>query len=380
MLKGIISQLEKMRGLGLSLELSTVQGVIVAFVERDAPHLFTYRGKNGKGAAFRCSEAFVRKFLRTKLNWTWRQATKAAQKIPIDATQQTHRTFLRMAATIRDETIDPCFILNADQTQVVYYSGVKKSYAPRSSKQVAVVGQEEKRAFTLMVTISQDGSVLPFQAVYQGKDPRRSLPKPSSRDYQEAVNRGFRFDVSGNSTYWCTIGTLQLWVTHIVVPYFQKLRTSRGLPNQRCILYIDCWSVHKSTEFLDWMRGTFSWIYVQFCPGGCTSIFQPCDALPQRVLKTAIKRACHADVVNEALQLLETGGDTDMLLLDRTVGTLRDRTPHWLIKAYDAINKQSLIKKVSLLVLPLHTGELITPTRVISVLGALCYWIVQPFS
>ncbi|KIO18301.1 hypothetical protein M407DRAFT_43654, partial [Tulasnella calospora MUT 4182] len=133
---------------------------------------------------------------------------------------------------------------------------------------------------------------------------------------------------------------------HIVVPYFQKLRTDRNLPNQRCILYIDCWSVHKSTEFLDWIRGTFPWIYVQFCPGGCTSIFQPCDALPQRVLKTAIKHACHADVVNEALQLLKTRGDGEVVLLDRTVGTLRDRTPHWLIKAHDAINKQSLIKKV----------------------------------
>ncbi|KIO18300.1 hypothetical protein M407DRAFT_84106, partial [Tulasnella calospora MUT 4182] len=143
--------------------------MIVAFVERDAPHLFTYRGKNGEGTPFRCSDEFVRKFLKTNLNWTWRQATKAAQKLPVDAAQQTRRTFLRMAATIRDETIDPCFIINADQTQVVYYSGTQKTYAPRGSKQVAVVGQEEKRAFTLMVAVSQDGSVLPFQAVYQGR-------------------------------------------------------------------------------------------------------------------------------------------------------------------------------------------------------------------
>ena len=47
------------------------------------------------------------------------------------------------------------------------------------AKQVAVVGIEEKRAFTLMVSVAADGTILLFQAIYQGST-RNSLPSADS--------------------------------------------------------------------------------------------------------------------------------------------------------------------------------------------------------
>lgn len=221
-----------MRESGLPLDINTIRGIMVAMIEQEAPELFEY--KNSKGECFRCTPAFVRHFLKTKMNWTLRSSTKAAQKVPVNAPHVTIRTFLRFVCSARDEKIGPYFIINADQTGIVYAQGTKKTYAEKGSKQVATVGTEEKRAFTLMVTLSQSGDLLPFQAIYSGKDPRRSLPKPSSPGYSDAVNLGMRFEVSGNDSHWATQESMRNWMTFIVVPYFQEQKKIHGAPdNQR---------------------------------------------------------------------------------------------------------------------------------------------------
>lgn len=319
---------------------------MTAIICRQAPEVFEI--KTGKGRLFKCSESFVRHFIDQKLQWSFRRATKAAQNTPKNAKELTMKAFLRMACTIRDEGIPAPLIINADQTQVVLAQGTKTSYADTGAKQVDVVGQTEKRAFTLMLSVSQGGDALPFQAIYSGKDPRRSLPKASSPGYTELVKGGHRFDVSGTSTYWATQSTMRSFVTHIVVPYLERKKRDLGLPaNQRCILYIDVWSVHRSAEFRGWLRTTFPWLLLQYCPGGCTSLFQPCDANMNRAAKNAIRRAELDDVVNETTALLESGVAAEAIILDKTIGTLRDRTPGSLLEAWKAINQRDLVLKVS---------------------------------
>lgn len=334
-----------MRESGLPLNLTTVRGIMVAIIQQEAPQLFLQ--KNAKGEAFRCSDAFVRHFLDNQMNWSWRCATKASQKVPVNSVQVSRKSLLRFVCAVRDENIRPSFIINADQTGIVYAQGTERTYAERGAKQVAVVGTEEKRAFTLMVTLSQSGDLLPFQAIYTGKDPRRSLPKPSSPGYQEAVDLGFRFEVSGNESHWATQESMRNWMTFIVVPYFNQQKELHGAPSsQRCIAYIDSWSVHRSLEFRTWLRKTYPWVYLQYCPAGCTGFFQPCDALPQRVIKNAIKRVSHSDIVNETLELLRAGVEPGTIVLDKRVGTLRDRSPQWLLAARDALMQPGVVEKV----------------------------------
>jgi len=59
--------------------------------------------------------------------------------------------------------------MNSDQTQWLYAPGDKLTYAEVDSKQVSVVGRDEKQAFTTMVTITSARVLLPFQAIYHGK-------------------------------------------------------------------------------------------------------------------------------------------------------------------------------------------------------------------
>ena len=256
-----------MRKVGLPIDTVTVRGLVVGYVTQFAPSLFEKLDKAGK-PKFRCNENFIRLFMKQTLDWSFRRSTRAAQKIPQNSDHLLNRAFLRMACLVRDESVASCFIVNADQTQNVYNPGSKTTWTESGVKQVAIVGLEEKRAFTLLVGPSNSGEVLPFQAIYQGKDPRRSLHKPSSPGYQEAIDFRFRFEVSEKDTYWSTQKTMRSYVTNILVPYFNKHKARLNLPNQQCIFQIDVWSVHRSTEFTGWMAATYPWITLTFVPGG----------------------------------------------------------------------------------------------------------------
>jgi hypothetical protein len=67
-------------------------------------------------------------------------------------------------------------------------------------------------------------------------------------------------------------------VDTIIAPYFERTKKLLHLPaTQASVWKIDCWSVHKSSEFLDWMKKNHDSIIIIFVPGGCTGIWQPLD-------------------------------------------------------------------------------------------------------
>ena len=116
------------------------------------------------------------------------------------------------------------------------------------------------------------------------------------------------------------------------------------MPTQYSVWKIDCWSVHKSDEFLSWMKKHHPTIIVIFVPGGTTSVWQPLDVGIQRVLKLSMKRSAHRDIVNEVATQMEAG--VTEIKLDTTIKTLRDRAVGWVVNAIHDIDKKDLICKV----------------------------------
>jgi len=238
---------------------------------------------------FQCWETFVKKFLKEEMKWSLRRATRPGKKTPENVTQILTNAILRLVSTISQHNIPKPLLVNSDQTGPQYSSGALETYAPTGSKQVEVVGKDERRAFTLMVGISMSGEVLPFQAVCAGKT-SGSLPTSSAPNYKKAVEElKFCFESSGNDTYWSTMATMQSYVTNILVPYFESHRRQLGLLNQLCVWQIDCWSVHRSFEFRSWMQKYYPWIQIHYIPANCTGLFQPCDVGIQRILKLALR-------------------------------------------------------------------------------------------
>ncbi|KDQ50959.1 hypothetical protein JAAARDRAFT_87431, partial [Jaapia argillacea MUCL 33604] len=201
--------------------------------------------------------------------WSEWRMTKAGHKLPADWDVQCEQVFLRLAFTIKEHDVPAELYVNTDQTNMVYTQGTKLTWAPMGSKQVSVVSDDEKRAVTLIVSISNSGVLLPFQAVYVGES-SRSLPKKTALKYREMQDAGMFF-ASGGASYWSTQETMQGLVEDIIAPYFAKKKAELGLPeSQKAIWQIDAWSVHRSAEFRGYMRKNHPNIILMYIPAGCT--------------------------------------------------------------------------------------------------------------
>ncbi|KAF8604335.1 hypothetical protein BDV93DRAFT_440797, partial [Ceratobasidium sp. AG-I] len=268
------------------------------------------------------------------LNWSYRTATQAAQKLPDDWEKKCIDMAMRIAWIIDHFRIPASLVLNADQTGIVYVTSGSKTWDERGSKQVAVVNKDEKRQFTLMPTITASGKVLPSQAIFKGTS-IRTLPSPASRRATE--EKGFVYTSRGEK-HWSTLDCMKEYILKIVLPYVAAERQRLKLPSsQRIILLLDCWSVHRSKEFLDWMRQNHSFIRIVFVPGGCTCTgkAQPCDINYQRPLKHIVKSECLKYLVAQTDLQLQRGIPAEKIRVDFTLSTLRNACTAWLLTAWN---------------------------------------------
>jgi hypothetical protein len=71
-------------------------------------------------------------------------------------------SYKRDTISIKEYNILATFYINSDQTQLVYAPGDKLTWAETGANQVDLVGAGEKHAFTVMVSVSNDGTLFPF--------------------------------------------------------------------------------------------------------------------------------------------------------------------------------------------------------------------------
>jgi len=84
-------------------------------------------------------------------------------------------------------------------------------------KQVLLVGGEEKCAFTVMVSVVNDGTLLPFQAIYEGKT-TKSCPNPNLQHYKDIIDAGMLLEFSETKTYWSNMKTMKTLLTRSLIP------------------------------------------------------------------------------------------------------------------------------------------------------------------
>lgn len=301
--------------------------------------------KSVDGSTFRASDSFMRRWLHESMHWSRRKATQAAQKKPLNWEDLCEKSALRKAHLIKEEDIPPELWVNSDQTQAIYAPGDKMTWAETGSKQVAVIGTEEKRAITILVSVASDGTVPPMQAIYSGKTDR-SRPSKNAPKFKDLADAGFLLQESGTATYWSNIQTMKDFANRILAPYFNKKKAELKLPpSQKSLWTIDVWSVHRSKEFRGWMKKTHPTIILDFVPGGCTSVAQPCDVGIQRPFKLSLKRSYHEDIVADVVDQLKAGGE--VVSIDTRLAVIRDRSVRWIWNAYQTIKNTDLVKKVS---------------------------------
>ncbi|VDC03285.1 unnamed protein product [Peniophora sp. CBMAI 1063] len=322
LITAIVEQLTTLRAAGVPVSVHIARGIMLAHIRHLAPELLERTAPDG--SRFKCSDAF---------------------KIPADANQRLFELFVRLVLIFRDAGIRHGeLFVNFDQTQVVVADPSHGTYEVEGSKQVSAIGVEEKRAWTAVVGVASSGSVLPFQVVMKGKTDR-SLPSEDAPSRSEARDLGFQFNVN-EKNYWSSLPLMERYFETIVVPYFTEQKTRLGYSdNQECVVLLDCWSVHRSKDFRDLVRTRWPWIRLRYVPGGMTGLAQPCDVGIQRPFKLSIKRSQLDDIVAEILAHLNGGADPTQLHLDTHIGTLRNRSVSWFVRAWQEINQPELVRK-----------------------------------
>jgi hypothetical protein len=92
------------------------------------------------------------------------------------------------------------------------------------------------------------------------------------------------------------------------------------------------------------MRKTWRCVTLDFVPGGCTGIWQPCDVEIQCPFKLAIKRARLEDVVTETMSQPGKHSCDGIVKLDTAIGTLCRRSVAWILAA-DDVGSFNLLQK-----------------------------------
>ncbi len=95
-----------------------------------------------------------------------RKATKAARKLPADFAD-IKLTFLeRITNEVQSNSIPLALVLNWDQTGSKLVPVSEWTLEKEGTKQIPVVGKDDKREITVLITVAATGDMLPPQVIY----------------------------------------------------------------------------------------------------------------------------------------------------------------------------------------------------------------------
>jgi hypothetical protein len=179
-----------------------------------------------------------------------------------------------------------------------------------------VAGKEEKRQITAVVASSLAGDLLPLHSSSRGKTTTRSSKSPCP--------------TSSNSCRGERLQCKEL-----------KFKT-----HPHAVLILDCWSVHTSKDFREWMKETHPHYHLVYVPAGCTGIAQPADVILQRPLKAGIVNAFSLWMATEIHLLLKNGAAPSELKMNTGMTTLEPLLVEWVWVSWrDQKDRTALIKR-----------------------------------
>ena len=226
----------------------------------------------------------VSRAMQAALGWSDRRAnTKAAQSLPKGWESQVADMHLRLAFTVKTFSVHRNNVYQMDQTFTSFnmVGTGKRTLAPKGSKNVEILGVDDKRGFTSALTNTVGGKLLAIHAVFGGKTGRVD---PSGPEADAAVAAGVAL-WDHTSTHWFQIGTLRNWVEELVNVDFVADCKARGVnpETQHAILNIDHYPVHTSKAFTSWLREHYPRFHLVYVQAGTTGKCQFADVILNRL-------------------------------------------------------------------------------------------------
>jgi hypothetical protein len=118
------------------------------------------------------------------------------------------------------------------------------------------------------------------------------------------------------------------------------------VPDSHAVLLFDCWSVHKSEAFLNWLTSTYPLFHPVFIPAGCTGKAQPADVILQRPMKAAFMNEYTAWMTAEMRALLDAGATADTLRVDVGMARMKPLLVKWMMASWKQLRgRDAMIRK-----------------------------------
>lgn len=124
------------------------------------------------------------------------------------------------------------------------------------------------------------------------------------------------------------------YMKEIIHPYFARIKLEAGRSaDQKCIIIIDCWAVHKGADFLEHVRDLYPYIIVLFVPAGCTGIAQVMDLCVNRTVKSSMRASFAtylAAMVSVHAALMKRNQSLAPFSFSAALLTLKPLLPEWV--------------------------------------------------
>ena len=292
------------------------------------------------------SRRWCRKWFGQHFSWTYKKGTTGGQKLPEDWEEQCAKMVKRVSAKAAQHNIThPCFIINWDQTALLLMQGHGYTYHDVKDKHVPMIGQEEKRQITAVVTSTLDGDLLPMQLIFKGQDKNKQQQKAVPTLPEWVARRTREWHLTQTYNHWSSLESMKDLIRNIIKPWVEGKGREHNIHIPHCVLLLDCWSVHKGHEFREWMRRCYPTYHLVFVPAGCTGKAQPADVGLQRPFKTAIRHA-FTSYLSDLIQHTVKGGKAPSeVKIDTTLVTLKPLLVDWAWMSWDKLKaRRDLIK------------------------------------
>jgi hypothetical protein len=202
-----------------------VRNLIRTHIQKRESNLLNFESPSG----FKVFLEWTRDFERTDLNWSFRKGTRATIKLPKDWEYQSLQMAQWTTYLVKAHSIAPKLVINTGQTWIqLVPAGGALTWAENGSKHVQILGMEDKRQITFLVSSSAAGNLLPFQLVFIGTTNRYLSPRNKGRQMCEDV--GWRLTYSNN--HWSNLTTCKQFVEQILQPYRRKQVQEMGLDEE----------------------------------------------------------------------------------------------------------------------------------------------------
>ncbi len=200
--------------------------------------------------------------------------------------------------------------------------------APQGSKQVTILGKDDKRQFTAVFAISLAGKLLPPQLLYAGKTekchPNFAFPKD--------------WDIWHSDSHWSTSETMVRYIIQVIVPFVEKMRSNvLAVPStQKALVIFDMYRAQSSNTALYELLQKHNILY-QLVPPSCTSELQPLDADGgiNFQMKSALKGEFSNWYSERLLEDLNEGREIGKSEIDLRLSLLKPLHSKWLLKAFE---------------------------------------------